>query len=143
MSLTAGEAVWQLLSADATTTTTRGTKIFNGMGGVPSGTETPFQVYTEIDNSFDHHIRGNTGIAFAEVRLDHYADTEADVRTLADAARSALDDHTGTVTDGADSIVVKSIKIQDESTQPVAPRAGQDTGPAHIRQEFSISYTLS
>ncbi|HDZ39247.1 MAG TPA: hypothetical protein ENH62_13360, partial [Marinobacter sp.] len=76
MSLTAGEAIWQLLSVDTDTTDVRGTKIFNGMGGVPDNTVTPFQVYTEIDNSFDHHMRGNTGIAFAEVRLDSYANTE-------------------------------------------------------------------
>ncbi len=142
--MTPSEAISVLLDADSTTTTTRGDRYFGTTQPVPENTSLPFQVCSEIDTGFNPHFVGNSGVAQRSLQLDHFADTEAEVVTLADAARNALDAFRGVVTDaGATDMTIRSLRIQDEAAEQATPDAGQASGVSRIRQEYLIIFLLA
>lgn len=143
--MTPSEAIATLLSADSTTTTVRGDRYFGTTQLVPEGTVLPYQVCTELDSDFNQHLVQNAGIARRSMQLDHFAVTEAEVVTLADAARNALDAHRGIVTDSGTgkSLDVKGLRIQDEATNPTRSDSAQASGVSRITQEWLMTFTLA
>ena len=142
--MTPSEAISVLLDADSTTTNTRGSRYFGTTQPVPENTDLPFQVCSEISSDFNHHFIGNSGVAHRSLQLDHFAATEAEVVTLANAARNKLDAFRGTVTaTGAADLVIRSLRIQDEATEQATPDAGQASGVSRIRQEYLITFLLT
>ena len=142
--MTPSEAISVLLDADSATTTARGDRYFGTTQPVPGGTTLPVQVCSEIDTGFNQHFVGNSGVASRSLQLDHFADTEAEVVTLANAARNALDAFRGTVTaSGATDLIIRSLRIQDEAAEQATPDAGQASGVSRIRQEYLITFLLA
>lgn len=140
--MTPSEAIAALLATDSTTTTLRESRYFGTTQPVPEGTSLPFQVCSELDSTFNHHLESNSNIVQRLMQLDHFAATEADVITLADAARNKLDVHVGIVTSGAKSLNVRSLRIQDETAESVIPDTAQASGVSRIRQEYLITFRL-
>lgn len=142
--MTPSEAISALLDADSATTTVRGDRYFGTTQPVPEGTVLPYQVCSDLDTDFNHHLIGNSGIAHRSLQIDHFAATEAEVLTLANAARNALDAYTGTVSvSGAIDLTIRSLLIQDEDSGPSIPSTAQASGVSRIRQEYSIAFLLT
>lgn len=143
--MTPSEAIATLLAADATTTATRGDRYFGTTQLVPEGTVLPYQVCTELDSDFNHHLVANANVARRSMQLDHFAVTEEEVVTLADAARKALDAHRGIVTDSGTgkSLDVKGLRIQDEATNPTRSDSAQASGISRITQGWLMTFTLA
>ena len=142
--MTPSEAIAVLLDADSDTTDARGDRYFGTTQPVPEGTTLPFQVCSEIDTEFHHYFTGNGGVALRTLQLDHFAETEADAVTLANAARNALDAYRGTVTaSGAADLTISTLRIQDEASEPSTPDAGRASGISRIRQEYSMVFLLT
>lgn len=142
--MTPSEAISVLLDADATTTATRGDRYFGATQPVPEGTDLPFQVCSEISGDFNHHLVANSGVAQRFIQLDHFAATEAECVTLANAARNKLDAHRGTVAaSGAVSLVITSLRIEDEAAEQASPDTAQASGVSRIRQEYFITFLLT
>lgn len=142
--MTPSEAISVLLDADSTTTTTRGDRYFGTTQPVPENTTLPFQVCSELDTEFHHHLVGNGGVVQRSLQLDHFAETEAEVVTLANAARNKLDAFTGTVTaSGATDLTISTLRIQDEASEQATPDTAQASGVSRIRQEYSMVFLLT
>ena len=142
--MTPSEAIAVLLDADSDTTAARGDRYFGTMQPVPEGTTLPYQVCSEIDTDFNHHFTGNAGVAQRTLQLDHFAETEADAVTLANAARNKLDAFRGIVTDsGATDLTIRSLRIEDESAEPSTPDKARASGISRIRQEYSMVFLLT
>lgn len=142
--MTPSEGISVLLDADATTTATRGDRYFGSTQPVPEGTDLPFQVCSEISGGFNQHLTANSSVAQRFIQLDHFAATEAECVTLADAARNKLDAFRGTVTaTGGTDLVIKSLRIQDETAEQSTPDAAQASGVSRIIQEYSITFLLT
>ena len=142
--MTPSEAISVLLDADSDTTDTRGDRYFGTTQPVPEGVTMPFQVCSEIGTEFNHHLTGNIGVASRSLQLDHFANTEAEVVTLANAARNKLDAFRGVVGDtGATDLTIRSLLIQDEAAEPATADAAQASGVSRIRQEYLITFLLT
>ncbi len=142
--MTPSQAIGKILSGDSTTTTTRGTRYFGATQPVPEGTDLPFQVCSELDSDFNHHLEDMSVIAFRSLQLDHFATEEADVVTLADAARKALNVFRGIIIDAtAGSLTIKGLRIQDESAEQATADTAQASGVSRIRQEWLMTFTLA
>ena len=142
--MTPSEAIAVLLDADSDTTDARGDRYFGTTQPVPEGTTLPYQVCSEIDTDFNQHFPGNSGVAQRALQLDHFAETEADAVTLANAARNKLDAFRGIVTDsGATDLTIRSLRIEDESAEPSTPDTARASGISRIRQEYSITFLLA
>lgn len=142
--MTPSQAIAKLLEADATTTTTRGSRYFGATQLVPGGTLLPYQVCSELDSDFNHYLVANAAKAHRSMQLDHYAATETEVVTLANAARNALDGHRGIVTDAtAGSLAVHGLRIQDEAANPTQADSAQASGVSRITQEYLMTFTLA
>ena len=142
--MTPSEAISVLLDADTTTTDTRGDRYYGATQPVEEGTELPFQVCSELSSDFNHHLIGNSGVAHRSIQLDHFGTTEAQVVTLANAARNKLDAFRGTVSaSGATDLVIKSLRIQDEAAEPATADTAQASGVSRIRQEYLMTFLLA
>lgn len=142
--MTPSEAISVLLDADSTTTDTRGDRYFGTTQPVPEGTALPFQVCSEIGTDFNHHLTGNSGIVSRSLQLDHFAETEADATTLANAARKKLDAFRGVVGDtGATDLMIRSLRIQDEAAEQATADTAQASGVSRIRQEYLMTFLLT
>ena len=142
--MTPSEAIAVLLDADSDTTDMRGDRYFGTMQLIEEGTVLPYQVCSEITTGFNHHLTGNGGIASRSLQLDHFGFTEAQVVTLADAARKKLDAFRGVVSDtGATDLTIRSLRIQDEASGQTVPDAAQASGVSRIRQEYLMTFLLA
>lgn len=142
--MTPSQAIGKLLEADATTVATRGARYFGATQPVPEGTVLPYQVCSELDSDFNHHLVANAAKARRSMQLDHFGTTEAEVVTLANAARNALDAYKGIVTDATvGSLAIHGLRIQDESANPTQVDSAQGSGVSRITQEWLMTLTLA
>jgi len=102
---------------------------------IPQGATLPCITYQRISTPrlTAHDTSGSAGTASPRFQFDAWATTYASARAIADALRAALNGYKGTITSGADSVVVQSILIDGESSEPDLV-----AGLARIRSDYVI-----
>ena len=95
----------------------------------PAGTAFPHAVFQRISTRRAHTLDGPDGLAIARVQFDIFSQTHAAARTIADAARSALDGFRGPL--GA--FTVQAVALENEHATHE-----QQTGITRIILEFVI-----
>lgn len=148
MSLSVVGALHTRLAADADNITILGSgggKIFDGRTRVTQGTELPYKVIRRSDTEPLRHLNGTNSLARASVSIENWASpgTPTDAQTLADADRASLNEFSGTITSGADSLVIEYIHWEDEADISEPVRNAQDISVPGVRSEYTVGYTLT
>ncbi len=141
--MTPSQAIGKILSGDSATVALRGTRYFDEGQPVTEGVDLPFQVCSELDSDFNHHLEDMASIAHRSLQLDHFGTSSNQVAALAEAARKALNVFRGTVTDTTGSLVITGLRIQDESAEQATADTAQASGVSRKRQEWLMTFTLA
>jgi hypothetical protein len=104
---------------------------------IPQGATLPCLTYQRISTArlTAHDISGSAGTAHARFQFDAWATTYASAKAIADALRAALNGYKGTITSGADSVVVQAALIDGESSEPDV-----EAGLARVRSDYFVWY---
>jgi len=122
-------------SAVSTLVSTRIYPLFN----IPQNSKLPYITYRRGSSDHVHHMQGASGRVFASVDVYCMAATDALMRDLGTKVRKALDGYNGTVTVGADSVVIDLCFLQNEMDDISPPQDGSST-PVFIRMlEYKVS----
>lgn len=148
MSLSVVGALHTRLSADAGNIAILGSgggKIFDSKSTVTQGTALPYKVIRRTDTEPLRHLNGTNSLAHATVSIENWAspNTPADAQTLADADRASLNEFSGTITSGADSLVIEYIHWEDEGDMGEPVRNAQDISISGVRSRYTVGYTLA
>lgn len=92
--------------------TVSSSKIYAGI--VPEDVRPPFMSFQRISGFKVRDINGPSGLARTIFQIDIYSNDNAECRQLADDVRKILDGFSGTVTIGADSIIIGGVSMQAE-----------------------------
>lgn len=77
---------------------------------IPPRPAYPLMLYMDVSGSVDNHLRSDSGMAHRRYQIEAWAESYAEVKTLATAMRSALNQYSGTV----GTVVVGSIIVENE-----------------------------
>lgn len=112
-------------------------------GDVPETATLPYGTYVRISTTRDPVLNAASGIVAARVQIDWYTTGLTYLRTMATAARLALDGYRGTVTIGSDTLTVLSVRLEDEDDSALTPESGQEKRILGHRQDWMIWYRES
>lgn len=104
-----GNAIYNILSNDATITGIVGTSIFPL--AAPDGTDLPYITYFKISHNPNKNKSREKTIETLRIQIDNFAVSNTAASALADAVNSALSYYTGTV----ESINIDIITFEDEN----------------------------
>jgi hypothetical protein len=87
---------------------------------IPQGATLPCLTYQRISTPrvHTHDTSGSAGTAYPRFQFDAWATTYASAKAITDALRAALNGYKGTITSGADSVVVQASLVESETSQP-------------------------
>ena len=142
MALKPEDAVRKLLIDDSTVSALVSTRIYPA-GSVPQTPQLPYIVTSRVSRSHTHHMTAGAGLAISRSQIDIYAKTQTKVDTLADGCREALDGYRGTVTNGAQSLVVKMCHLSNDILVSDVEWSGQNSGTPRITQDYKIGHSES
>jgi hypothetical protein len=102
---------------------------------IPQGATLPCLTYQRISTPrvLAHDTSGSAGTASPRFQFDAWATTYASAKSITDALRAALNGFRGTITSGADSVVVQAALVDAETSLP-----DLEAGLARVRSEFVI-----
>jgi hypothetical protein len=102
---------------------------------IPQGATLPCLTYQRISTPrvLAHDTSGSAGTASPRFQFDAWATTYASAKAITDALRAALSGFKGTITSGADTVVVQAALVDGETSQP-----DLEAGLARVRSEFVI-----
>lgn len=112
-------------------------------GDTPENAVVPYGTYTRISTNRDPVLSAASGIVSARIQVDWHHTGFDYLRTMATAARLALDGYRGTVTIGSDTLEVLSIRLADEDESAIGPESGQERRILVYSQDFEIWYRES
>ncbi len=102
---------------------------------IPQGATLPCLTYQRISTPrlLAHDTSGSAGTAHPRFQFDAWATTYSSAKAITDALRAALNGFKGTITSGADSVVVQSSLVDAETSEP-----DLEAGLARIRSDYVI-----
>jgi hypothetical protein len=102
---------------------------------IPQKATLPLLTYQRISTPrlLSHDTSGLTGTAHPRFQFDAWAGTYATAKAINDQVRAALNGHTGTVTIGADSVVIQAALVNDERYNP-----DLDAGLERISSDYIV-----
>ena len=107
-----------------------GGKVYGSIA--PEDARAPFVTFQKVSGFKVRDINGPSGLARTIFQLDMYHDDYTSCVQLADQVRKILDGFSGTVTIGADSVIIGGVSMQGErdfiedGTEPKLYRASVD-----------------
>lgn len=123
-----GDAIYSILSGDATLTGLVGTDIYPV--SAPQGVNYPFVVYSFSSADPTDQKDGSSPIDDVSLNVDCYDKTYRGAQSIVNAVRDALDDYSGT----AASITIRRIWFQNQSGGDFL----EDHGFFAVTQSFSV-----
>ena len=139
--MTPEHAIRKLLMAESNITDVVSTRF--GPWAAAQSWSLPYGVYMRISAVHSNHMTAMGGVVVARIQVD-WCDEDYDrLMTTADTARDALSGYTGTVTDGADSLVVRLLRLETDAIGMEQPTAGSDEGVWRMTQDYVIAYPES
>ena len=112
-------------------------------GDVPETVTLPYGAYTRISTTRDPVLNAASGIVSARIQIDWRTTSFSYLRTMANAARLALDGYRGTVTIGTDTLTILSVRLEDEDDAALVPESGQEKRTLGHRQDWIVWYRES
>ena len=112
-----------------------GTRIFPNR--MREGVSLPAIVLTTISNTHERHLGGGAGEAVATLQIDCWADTEAEVGTLANVLRDEFDTFEGLI----GSMRVGECLLVNERDGYQTAVDGSDRGSFRVSQDYRIWYS--
>ena len=102
---------------------------------IPQGATLPCLTYQRISTPrlHAHDSSGSAGTAHPRFQFDAWATTYSSAKAITDALRAALNGFKGTITSGADSVVVQCALVEDEVPEP-----DLGAGLERIRSDYFI-----
>lgn len=141
MALDVTQALYALLTADTAVAALVAARVHPGF--LPQGATLPAIAQTRISGQDVDTLAGSNGLAHARIQVSCWAATYAGAAALGDAVRLALHGYQGTVTVGANSLVVQSIRLQDQGDQP-EPSPGHEQDRRYGRRlDFEIYHLIT
>lgn len=112
-------AVRKLLTDDGTVSGLISTRIYP-LFNVPQNAKRPYICYYRSGDDHQYHLGGESGLIKADIELSLFAETDDATHALFDAVRLAIAGYRGTVTVGADSVVIQMLHIKNtfDGTDP-------------------------
>lgn len=107
------EAIYWILTNDATVVSLVSTRIYPNE--IPQGKSMPAVSVQQISGVRDHSLDGPSGLVEARFQVNCWEDDYVGARTLAHAARLALNNYSGTV----GTCVIQCIQMVNEIDTPV------------------------
>lgn len=86
---------------------------------IPQGATLPCITITRISTPrlHTHDSSGSAGTAYPRIQIDAWGTTHSNVKAIANAIRAALNGYKGTITSGADTVVVQGALTDDETIE--------------------------
>jgi hypothetical protein len=102
---------------------------------IPQGGTLPCLTYQRISTPrvLTHDTSGSAGTAYPRFQFDAWAATYLSAKAITDALRAALNGFKGTITSGADTVVVQAALIDTETSAP-----DLEADLARVRSEYVI-----
>jgi hypothetical protein len=130
--MSAKRAILELLTADSGVTdlcdTSRGVAaIFPGDVPTSLDADSTYITLDRVSTQRVHHMTAASGLASVLAQINCWAADDESAEDLADAVREAIDGYQGTVTDGAFSVDVRYIFLEDQRDGDLAPAHGAET----------------
>ena len=102
---------------------------------IPQGATLPCLTYQRISTPrvLTHDTSGSAGTAYPRFQFDAWATTYTSAKAISDALRTALNGYRGTITSGADSVVVQAALVDGETSLP-----DMEAGLARVTSEYVI-----
>ena len=135
------EAIITLLEADSAVTNKVSTRIYPEYG--PQNPVFPFIVYTRILANHEHHMTAASGLVFPRIELVMFGERYMQVVNLATAVREALDGYRGTVTVGADSLVIALCHLDNDQSAALEPSDGREMPIRSITHDYLVAHAES
>lgn len=127
------------LRADAAITAIVGSgdaaRIFHGYA--PAKAKRPYLILDQPGGERIYHMGGDSGHAEKMLTVYSIADDWESARDLARKARQRLSGFKGTITDGADTLVVNQIHLSGDVTDAAPPRQGSDLRLKQIVHDYT------
>jgi hypothetical protein len=131
--LTIEEGLYTKLSTTVGITNLISTRVYPNK--LPQTVTLPAMTYQRIDTPrvHSHDSSGSAGTAHPRFQFDCWAETYSGAKAISDALRAALNGYKGTITSGANTVVVQGALIQDERYDDFA-----DAGMLRISCDYII-----
>jgi hypothetical protein len=86
---------------------------------IPQGATMPCVVITRVSTPrlITHDTSGSTGTAHPRIQIDAWGSLQATVKPITDAIRAALNGYSGTITSGANSVIVQAAYVDGETIE--------------------------
>jgi hypothetical protein len=135
------EAVMQRTKADATLTTLVAARIFPEI--VPQTATRPAIAITITGNDRGHNLQGADGVAYARVEFDVRATSRSSATAIKEAIENVWDGYAGTITSGANSVIVLRSKQEDETDRYERQQDAADAPDRVIRCDYFVKYRFA
>jgi len=135
-------AVRKLLLDDSDVSTLIGTRIYP-LFSVPQSAKRPYITYFRSSDDHTYHLTGESGLIVADIEFDVFADTDAQMRQLADKFRLAVAGYRGTVTVGSDTCTVQMLHIKNTYDGTDPPPDGGSTPLFQRVINLKIGYNVT
>jgi len=135
------EAIYRLLTIDATTGVLAGTRIYplrapqENSDGTPI--DLPYITFQRISADHEHHMDSASGLVVTRLQIDGYAGSYTMARALSHAIREALDGYRGSVTVEDGAVTIKMMHLEND-LDGIDESTGEDLGSYRITQDYRI-----
>lgn len=109
--LNLNEALYVRLAGTVALTALTGTRIYKG--SAPDGADMPRLTYFSFNEDPKHAMSGDLGTNEECIQIDVWAETYSSMIDVDIQVKAALRDYNGTITTGADSLIIKWIFFDD------------------------------
>lgn len=137
MTLSIEVAVRSLLLASSSLSAVVGVRI--APGSVSEQTAMPYIVYNRFASDHQNHMQGASGLVFARIQLDLFAETWAHIEAMTEAIRNRIDGYRGTVTVNSQTLRIQQAHLEGVRDNYIAPTDGSDNGTYSRMLDFFVS----
>lgn len=102
------------------------------------GETMPYCVIQRIDAPRSRNFDGTSGLVPARLQVDVYGETKATVAAAAEALRVAVEDFGGTVTSGAESVVIQLVTLDNDNTEFLESVEGRQAGIRRASADYTV-----
>ena len=138
MALTAAQALRYIMTQNQNVSAIVSSRIYSRLA--PAGAVLPLGTIQTIDAVPVYELGGMSGLAHDSVQLSWYAESTSELMDLAEKARLAAGNYVGTITVGAESLVVTGVFLHGQMEDYDNPQGGEEKEAPRVIQDWSVHY---
>lgn len=139
------QVLYDLLLDSSAITTVIGDRLSPNTGEpiFDAGQDNDHMTYRRVDTIDYVHMTAASGLQETRIQVDAFSKSYSTAKSLIESLRSATLGFSGTVTVGADSVLVEEIQLENAFDAYVLPKSGQGIGMHKVSIDVIFFYQAS